>query len=79
MTGHYDSKNCLKVPLPSDDLVFSSSGVLFWAVSCDLVGMVREDVPVSETAIVTLQIQVSRQIIGEPTVYHSRQTVHWLQ
>ena len=42
------SKNHLKVPFPSDNLVFSSSGVLFWAVSCDLVGKVREAVPVSK-------------------------------
>ena len=50
------------MPFPSDNLVFSSSGVLFWAVSCDLVGKVREAVPVSETAIVPLVRQVSRQI-----------------
>ena len=63
MSGHCDSKNCLKVPFPSDDLVInSSSGVLFWAVGCDLVGKVREAVPVSETAIVPLQLQVSRYI-----------------
>ena len=46
----------------NDNLVFSSSGVLFWAVSCDLVGIDREAVPVSETAIVPLVKQVSRQI-----------------
>ena len=43
-------------------MINSSSGVLFWAVSCDLVGKVREAVPVSETAIVPLQLQVSRYI-----------------
>ena len=62
MAGHCDSKNHLKVSFPSDNLVFSSSGVLFWAVSCDLVGRVREAVPVSETAIVPLEIQISRHI-----------------
>ena len=35
---------------------------MFWAVSCDLVGIVREAVPVSETAIVPLVKQVSREI-----------------
>ena len=45
---------------PNDDLVFSSSGVLFQAVGCDLVGKVGEAVPVSGTAIVPLQLQVSR-------------------
>ena len=52
-----------KVPqsaFPSDNLVFSSSGVLFQAVSCDLVGKIREAVPVSETAIDPLRLQVSR-------------------
>ena len=39
-----------------------SSEVLFQAVSCDLVGKVREAVPVSETAIVPLQLQVRRYI-----------------
>ena len=62
MAGHCDSKNCLNVPFPSDNLVFSSSGVLFQAVSYNLVGKVREAVPVSETAIVPLVIQVSRLI-----------------
>ena len=46
----------------SDNLVFSSSGVLFQAVGCDLEGEGREAVPVSETAIVPLQLQVSRHI-----------------
>ena len=45
-------KNHLKLPFPSDNLVFSSSGVLFWAVSCDLVGMVREAVPVSKMQLI---------------------------
>ena len=62
MAGHFDSKNCLKVPFLNDNLVFSSSGVLFQAVNCDLVGMFREAVPVSETAIIPLVKQVSRQI-----------------
>ena len=63
MSGHCDSKNHLKVPSPCDSLVInSSSGVLFWAVSCDLVGKVREAVPVNETAIVPVQLQVSRYI-----------------
>ena len=63
MSGHDDSKNCLKVPSPCDSCVINvSSEVLFWAVSCDLVGKVREAVPVSETAIVPLQLQVSRCI-----------------
>ena len=60
MAGHYDLKKCLKVPFPSDDLVFSSSGVLFQAVGCDLVGKVGEAVPVSGTAIDPLELQVSR-------------------
>ena len=62
MASHCDLKNHLKVPFPSDNLVFSLSGVLFQAGSCDLVGMLREVVPVSKTAIVPLVIQVSRQI-----------------
>ena len=45
-----------------------SSEVLFWDDSCDLVGKVREAVPVSETAIVPLRLQVSRYIIGEPLI-----------
>ena len=45
-----------------------SSEVLFRADSCDLVGKVREAVPVSETAIVPLRLQVSRYIIGEPAI-----------
>ena len=45
-----------------------SSEVLFRADSCDLLGKVREVVPVSETAIVPLQLQVSRYIIGEPMI-----------
>ena len=62
MASHYDLKNHLKVPFPSDDLVFSSSGVLFQAVGCDLVSKVGEAVPVSRTAIDPLQLQVSRYI-----------------
>ena len=63
MSGHYDSKNHLKVPSPCDSCVINvSSEVLFWAVGCDLVGKVREAVPVSETAIVPLQLQVRRYI-----------------
>ena len=43
-----------------DSLVINvSSEVLFWAVGCDLVGKVEEAVPVSGTAIVPLQLQVS--------------------
>ena len=45
-----------------------SSEVLFWADSCDLVGKVREAVPVSETAIVPLRLQMSRYLIGEPVI-----------
>ena len=61
MSGHCDLKKHLKVPSPIDDLVInSSSGVLFWAVGCDLVGKVGEAVPVSGTAIVPLGLQVSR-------------------
>ena len=62
MAGHYDLINHIKVPFPNDNLVFSSSGVLFQAVSCDLVGKAKEAVHVSETAIVPLQLQVSRHI-----------------
>ena len=60
--GHDDLYECLvtvtrktasRCHSPSD-LVFSSSGVLFQAVGCDLVGKVREAVPVSGTAIVPL-------------------------
>ena len=43
-----------------------SSEVLFRAVSCDLVGKVREAVPVSGTAIVPLQLQVSRNYLVSP-------------
>ena len=43
-----------------------SSEVLFWAVSCDLVGKVGEAVPVSGTAIVPLQLQVSRNYLVSP-------------
>ena len=44
-------KTASKVPSPSDDLVInSSSGVLFRAVGCNLVGKVGEAVPVSRTA-----------------------------
>ena len=50
-----------KVPFPCDSPVINvSSEVLFWAVGCDLVGKVGEAVPVSGTAIVPLQLQVSR-------------------
>ena len=54
--GHDDLYECpvtvtqktAKVPSPCDSLVINvSSEVLFWAVSCDLVGKVRETVPVS--------------------------------
>ena len=64
------------MPFPSDNLVFSSSGVLFWAVSCDLVGKGREAVPVSQTAIDPLEYRYVDRLFNEPTIYHSRQTVH---
>ena len=67
--SHYDSKNRLNVPSPCDSCVINvSSEVLFRADSCDLVGKVREAVPVSETAIVPLRLQVSRYLIGEPEI-----------
>ena len=51
----------LKVPPPCDSPVINvSSEVLFQAVGCDLVGKVGEAVAVSGTAIVPLQLQVSR-------------------
>ena len=62
-------KNHLMVPSPCDSCVINvSSEVLLWADSCDLVGKVREAVPVSKTVIVPLQLQVSRYIIGEPAI-----------
>ena len=65
--GHDDLYECpvtvtrKRVPSPCDSPVINvSSEVLFWAVSCDLVGKVGEAVPVSGTAIVPLRLQVSR-------------------
>ena len=71
MAGHCDSKNCLKVPFPSDNLVFSSYKVCWHGQLC-FEWDFREAVPVCET-VITTKAEVSSMVKVNGPGLHARQ------